>query len=137
MFFVFLVLLVFRLCICDPVTDMQTSLVDTSNTNYAVGTVDNTSIVSLLETAKPGTWLYQKIISSTPVLAGEIFTQHLTVKSRRCVYMESEVPVVLSSSSSASSSASVDFQQHHYLKPASFSNISTAATVAAIPKQPE
>lgn len=59
----------------------------------------SSSIEHLLQSATPNTWLHKKIATSTPVLAGEIFTQFLTVKSRKCVYMESDSrPMVLLSS---------------------------------------
>lgn len=62
----------------------------------AVNSVGAVDIDQILETATPGSWMHQKIMSSTPVLASEIFTQHLVIKSRRCAYMESKVPIILS-----------------------------------------
>lgn len=42
----------------------------------------------ILSKAKPGTWLYNKIVTSTPMLASNILTMYLNVKSVHCVYME-------------------------------------------------
>lgn len=89
------------------------SVMDTGSNNIGADGGGGTSFDQILGTAKPGTWLYSKILRSTPVLAGEIFTQHLTVKSRRCAYMTSEIPVVLTSVAAAA--------VHHQMKPASFS----------------
>ncbi|ACH96268.1 hypothetical protein OrNV_gp138 [Oryctes rhinoceros nudivirus] len=41
----------------------------------------------LLTKAKPGTWLYNKILHSTPMLASSILTSHLNVLSVHGVYL--------------------------------------------------
>lgn len=58
----------------------------TSNTETCVLSRDFSRNV-ILENAKPGTWMYNKILYSTPMMASSILTKYLNVLSVNTVYM--------------------------------------------------
>lgn len=67
---------------------------DETNTNIDTDTtklLQKFNNSSLFQKAVPNTWLYNKICTSTPLLASKILTQNLKVVSVTCAYMEPAV----------------------------------------------
>lgn len=66
-------------------TFVQASDNSKENTRSLDGNLSKNSILSKV---RPGTWMYIKILKSTPILASQILTKNLKVKSIDVAYLD-------------------------------------------------
>lgn len=73
---------------------IDASSVNNSNKRMDSGTlnfdIDDADDRLMFNSAIPGTWLYNEIVSSSPFIAAQILTQHLNVSSIECAYLVAE-----------------------------------------------